>query len=120
LTNWEHESIDPWIEKGMLASHAMTLRGRPCRVAMPALLLAFNRRYIPISNLAKLVGVKAGTMTRRISALDVIAAKKAGRGNTRGALAKSAEAAEMAVKVAAIGTLEIRDGRTGGRTWKRQ
>lgn len=119
MTNWEHESSDHWIEQGMLASHAMTLRIRPCRVMMPAQMLAFNRRYIPISNLAKLVGVKAWTMTRRIPALDVITGRKVGLGNTRGALVKLADVVGMAVKVAALCTLEIRHGRTG-RTWKLQ
>jgi hypothetical protein len=118
LTGWKHESIDHWIEQGLLASHAITLRGQPCRVVMPAQLLEFNRNYMPVSDLAKLVGVKAWSITKRVTTIGVIAGKAVGRGKPRGALVKLADVAAMAVKAAGLGTLGMRDGRAG-RTWKR-
>lgn len=113
LTGWKHESINHWIEQGLLESHAIVLRGQPCRVVMPAQLLAFNRTYMPVSDLAKLVGVRAWNLTKQLTPIGVIAGKAIATGRQRGALVKLSDVAAMAVKAASLGTLKMRDGRAG-------
>lgn len=113
LTGWKHESINHWIEEGLLESHAIVLRGQPCRVVMPAQLLAFNRTYMPVSDLAKLVGVRAWNLTKQLTPIGVIAGKAIATGRQRGALVKLSDVAAMAVKAASLGTLKMRDGRAG-------
>lgn len=116
LTGWKHESIDHWIEQGLLKSYSIVLRGQPCRVVMPAQLLEFNRAYMPINDLAKLVGAKAWHLTKRITPIGIIPGKVNGRGWQRGALIKMSDVAAMAVKAANVGALGLRDGRAG-RKW---
>lgn len=111
LTGWKHESINHWIEQGLLESYSIVLRGQPCRVVMPAQLLAFNRTYMPVNDLAKLVGVRAWNLTKQLTPIGVIAGKTNAIGWQRGALVKLSDVAAMAVKAANLEKLRMRDGR---------
>lgn len=113
LTGWKHESIAHWIEQGLLKSYAIVLRGQPCRVVMPAQLLEFTRTYMPISDLAKLVGSRARFLAKRMTPIGVIPGRTVANGWQRGALVKLEDVAAMAVKAANLGTLAMRDGRAG-------
>lgn len=116
LTGWKHESIAQWIEQGLWKSYSIVLRGQPCRVMTPAQLFEFNRTYMPINDLAKLVGARAWHLTKRITPIGVIPGKVSGRGWQRGALIGLSDVASIAVKSANLGSLGMRDGRAG-RTW---
>lgn len=113
LTGWKHESIDHWMDSGLLESFPIVLRGQPCRVVMPAQLLAFNRTYIPVSDLARLVGGRSSFMSKRLAHIGVIAGKATSEGTQRGMLVKLADVAALAMRTANIGSLAVRDGRAG-------
>ncbi|ARN18439.1 TniQ family protein [Piscinibacter gummiphilus] len=115
LTGWKHESIDHWIETGLLESHPIVLRGQPCRVVMPAQLLAFNRTYMPVSDLARLVGGRSSFMAKRLAHIGVIAGKATSSGTQRGMLVRLSDVAELAMRTANLGVLAVRDGRAGRR-----
>lgn len=117
LTGWKHESIDHWIESGLLESFSIMLRGQPCRVVMPAQLLAFNRTYMPVADLAKLVGTRSSYLTSRLEHIGVIAGKKVSDGTQRGMLVRLSDVAALAMKSANLGRLGVRDARAG-RTMK--
>jgi len=113
LTGWKHESIDHWIEAGLMESFSIVLRGQPCRVVMPAQLLAFNRTYITVSDLAKLVGGRSSFMAKRLANIGVIAGRTTASGAQRGMLVRLADVAELAMKTVNLGALAARDGRAG-------
>lgn len=113
LTGWKHESIDHWIESGLLESFPIVLRGQPCRVVMPAQLLAFNRTYMPVSDLARLVGSRSAFMKRRLAEIGVIPGKATGNGTERGMLVRLADVAALAMGTANLGRLAVRDARAG-------
>lgn len=115
LTGWKHESIDHWIESGLLESFPIVLRGQPCRVVMPAQLLAFNRTYMPVSDLAKLVGSRSSFMSRRLAQIGVIPGKATSEGTQRGMLVRLTDVAAMAMGTANLGKLATRDKRAGRR-----
>lgn len=115
LTGWKHESIDHWIESGLLESFAIVLRGQPCRVVMPAQLLAFNRTYMPVSDLAKLVGSRSSFMSRRLEQIGVIPGRATSEGTQRGMLVRLSDVAAMAMGTANLGKLATRDKRAGRR-----
>jgi ribosomal protein L37AE/L43A len=117
LTGWKHESIDHWIESGLLESFSIMLRGQPCRVVMPAQLLAFNRTYMPVADLAKLVGTRSSYLASRLEHIGVIAGKTVSDGTQRGMLVRLSDVAAMAMKTANLGRLGVRDARAG-RTMK--
>lgn len=117
LTGWKHESIDHWIESGLLESFSIMLRGQPCRVVMPAQLLAFNRTYMPVADLAKLVGSRSSYLTSRLEHIGVIAGKTVSDGTQRGMLVRLSDVAALAMKSANLGRLGVRDARAG-RTMK--
>ncbi len=108
LTGWKHESIDHWIEQGLLQSHSIMLRGQPCRVVMPAQLLEFTRTYMPVNDLAKHVGQRAWNLTRQVTSIGIIAGKTNAIGWQRGALVRVSDVAAMAFKAANLGTLRAR------------
>jgi hypothetical protein len=113
LTGWKHESIDHWIESGLLESFPIVLRGQPCRVVMPAQLLAFNRTYMPISDLARLVGSRSAFMKRRLAEIGVVPGRATSNGTERGMLVRLADVAALAMGTANLGKLAVRDGRAG-------
>lgn len=111
LTGWKHDSIDHWIESGLLESFPIVLRGQPCRVVMPAQLLAFNRTYMPMSDLARLVGSKSAFMKRRLAEIGVIGGRPTRNGTERGMLVRLADVAALAMGTANLGRLAVRDAR---------
>jgi hypothetical protein len=113
LTGWKHESIDHWIESGLLESFPIVLRGQPCRVVMPAQLLAFNRTYMPMSDLARLVGSRSSFMKRRLEQIGVVGGRPTSNGTERGMLVRLADIASLAMGTANLGKLAARDGRAG-------
>jgi hypothetical protein len=116
LTGWKHDSIDHWIESGLLESFPITLRGQPCRVVMPAQLLAFNRTYMPMSDLARLVGKRSPFMKRRLAEIGVIGGRPTRNGTERGMLVRLADVAALAMGTANLGRLAVRDARADRRT----
>lgn len=108
LTGWKHESIDHWIEQGLLKSYSIMLRGQPCRVVMPAQLLEFTRTYMPVNDLAKLVGQRAWNLTKQLTPIGVISGRTNAVGWQRGALVRLSDVAAMAFKAANLGTLRAR------------
>ncbi|MBB3196886.1 TniQ family protein [Roseateles terrae] len=113
LTGWKHECIDHWIERGLLHSFSIVLRGQPCRVVMPAQLLEFNRTYMPLADLAKLAGGRSSLLAKRLAPVGVIPGRATADGAQRGALVKLTDVAALAVAAANAGRLELRDGRAG-------
>lgn len=113
LTGWKHESIDYWIESGLLESFPIVLRGQPCRVVMPAQLLAFNRTYMPMSDLTRLVGSRSAFMKRRLAEIGVIGGRPTSNGTERGMLVRLADVAALAMGTANLGKLAARDARAG-------
>ncbi len=113
LTGWKHDSIDHWIESGLLESFTIVLRGQSCRVVMPAQLLAFNRTYMPVSDLAKLVGSRSSFMSKRLDQIGVIPGRTTKGGSQRGMLVRLADVAQLAMRTVNLGTLAPRDGRAG-------
>lgn len=111
LTGWKHESINHWIESGLLESFPIVLRGQPCRVVMPAQLLAFNRTYMPMSDLAKLVGSRSSFMNQRLAQIGVIPGKTTSGGAQRGVLVRLADVAALALGTANLGKLAVRSRR---------
>ncbi|MFT7722212.1 MAG: TniQ family protein [Roseateles sp.] len=118
LTGWKHDSIDHWIESGLLESFSIVLRGQPCRVVMPAQLLAFNRTYMPMSDLARLVGSRSAFMKRRLAEIGVIGGRPTRNGTERGMLVRLADVAALAMGTTNLGRLAVRDARADRRTPK--
>jgi hypothetical protein len=113
LTGWKHESIDHWIEHGLLESLSIVLRGQPCRVVMPAQLLAFQRTYMPVADVAKAIGSRSSFMARRLEQIGVIPGKATAAGTQRGMLVRVADVLALAMTTANLGKLAARDGRAG-------
>lgn len=113
LTGWKHESIAHWIESGLLESFPIVLRGQPCRVVMPAQLLTFNRTYMPVSDLARLVGSRSPSMKRRLAEIGVMPGRPTSNGTERGMLVRMADVAALAMGTANLGRLAARDARAG-------
>ncbi|MGF6902592.1 hypothetical protein P3T22_003870 [Paraburkholderia sp. GAS348] len=42
VSGWKGESVSHWIDRGLLDSQLISLRGQPCRVMMPHQLLTFR------------------------------------------------------------------------------
>jgi hypothetical protein len=80
LTGWKHESIGQWIEQSLLESHATTVRGKPWLVVISPLLLASNRRHMPVSGLAKLADMAA--MAVKAEGLDTLGMRVGRAGRT--------------------------------------
>lgn len=97
LTGWKHESIAHWIAEGLLQAHAVSVRGQPCRVVTPEQLLAFRRKYIPLSDVAQAVGRRPSNIIRRLNGLEVYGAKAEPKGARRGGLLKVADLAYAAL-----------------------
>ena len=82
---------------------------------MPAQLLAFNRTYMPVSDLAKLVGSRSSFMSRRLEQIGVIPGRATSEGTQRGMLVRLSDVAAMAMGTANLGKLATRDKRAGRR-----
>lgn len=97
VTGWKWESIDHWIEAGLLGSNNIILRGQPCRVVMPDQLLAFCRAYIPLADLAKEVGSKSSAMPERLRGIEVVGSLVLPGGQRRGGLVRMGDLARVAL-----------------------
>lgn len=95
MTGWKHESVSYWIEEGYLEAETIMLRGQTCRVVMPAQLLSFSRKYVPLTDMAKLLGTRPSALARRLEGVEVIGAKPLGDGGRRGGLVRLADLARM-------------------------
>lgn len=85
---------------------------------MPAQLLAFNRTYMPMSDLARPVGKRSPFMKRRLAEIGVIAGRPTRNGTERGRLVRLADVAALAMGTANLGRLAVRDARADRRTPK--
>jgi hypothetical protein len=93
MTGWKHESVSYGIEEGYLEAETIMLRGQTCRVVMPAQLLNFFRKYVPLTHMAKLLGTRLSALARRLEGVEVIGAKPLGDGGRRGGLVRLADLA---------------------------
>lgn len=97
MTGWKWESISHWIDLGLLESHNIVLRGQPCRVVLPAQLLAFCRTYIPLADLAAKLKSKSSALMERMQGVDVLGSKPLPSGQRRGGLVRIGDLARMAL-----------------------
>jgi hypothetical protein len=86
MTGWKYESVIHWIQSGFLEAESIQLRGQPCRVVLPAQLLNFTRKYIPLADLAKLHGTRSSVMAKRLVGTKSVGAKLLPNGTHRGGL----------------------------------
>lgn len=97
LTGWKWESINHWIEAGMLESDDIVLRGQSCRVVMPSQLLDFCRTYIPLADLAREVASKSSAMHDRLQGIEVVGSQLLPSGQQRGGLVRIGDLARVAL-----------------------
>jgi len=105
LTGWKWESINHWIEQGLLKSSSIVLRGQPARVVMPEQLLEFSRTFIPLSDLSRELGTKSSALSARMPGLDVVGALVLPGGQRRGGLVRIGDLARLA-----LAALATKDG----------
>lgn len=99
-TGWKWESINHWIELGLLESESIMLRGQPCRVVTPEHLLHFSQQYIPLAELAKNVGSKSSALMEQLD-VELVGAKLLPNGMQRGALVRVSDLTRLALKASA-------------------
>lgn len=99
-TGWKWESINHWIELGLLGSESIMLRGQPCRVVTPEHLLRFSQQYIPLAELAKNIGSKSSALMEQLD-IEVVGAKQLPNGLQRGALVRLSDLTRLALKASA-------------------
>lgn len=97
LTGWKWESINHWIELGLLKSTAIVLRGQNCKVVSPEQLLDFARTYVPLADLARSLNSRPSFLIEGLSGLEVFGGKPLPNGTQRGALVRLADLAKLAV-----------------------
>lgn len=98
LTGWKWESIDHWIELGLLRASTITLRGQAARVVAPGDILAFLRTFIPASDLARELGTKPSALTARLGAEHIHGALLLPSGQRRGGLVRVKDLARLALR----------------------
>ncbi|CAB3736288.1 hypothetical protein LMG24238_06215 [Paraburkholderia sediminicola] len=96
-TGWKWESIQNWLDEGLLASELIQRRGQPCRVVLPQQLLEFRQTYVPLADLAHAMGTRSSALSRLLHGVELVGAKKLPDGATRGALIRIAELGRLAV-----------------------
>jgi len=95
-TGWKWESISHWMKEGLLSSNDVIVRGQHCRVVMPAQLLEFQRKYIPLADLAKSIGSKSSILTLRNPDIEVLGSLTLPCGQRRGGLVRIADLTRLA------------------------
>lgn len=95
-TGWKWESVNHWMQLGLLASSDAMVRGQHCRVVMPQQLLGFQRTYIPLADLAKSIGSKSSALVQRNPAIEIVGAHQLNGGQRRGGLVRVADLARLA------------------------
>lgn len=103
FTGWKWESISHWIDKGLLESESIVLRGQPCRVVMPNHLLSFRQAYMPLADLARSMGTKSSALSKLLSGIELVGALQLPSGVNRGGLIRVAELGKLAVLGARAG-----------------
>ncbi|CAJ2773529.1 Uncharacterised protein [Burkholderia pseudomallei] len=102
-TGWKWESIQHWVDEGLLESEVIHRRGQPCRVVLPHQLLAFRRTYVPLADLAREMGTKSSALSRHLSGVALVGAKQLPGGAMRGGLIRIADLGRLAVLGARAG-----------------
>jgi hypothetical protein len=97
LTGWKWESINHWIELGLLESTSIVLRGQACKVVSPEQLLKFTRTYIPLSDLASGIDSRPSFLIESLDGLEVLGGKPLPNGSQRGALVRLADLTRLAL-----------------------
>lgn len=95
-SGWKWESISHWMKEGLLASDDAVVRGQHCRVVMPAQLLEFQRKYIPLADLARSIGSKSSALTLRNPNIEVVGSLDLKGGQRRGGLVRIADLTRLA------------------------
>ena len=96
-TGWKWESISHWMDEGLLESESIQRRGQPCRVVSPQQLLTFRQSYIPLADLAQAMEKKASALSRLLSKVELVGAKRLPDGAMRGALIRIADLGRLAI-----------------------
>ena len=96
-TGWKWESISHWMDEGLLESESIQRRGQPCRVVSPQQLLTFRQSYIPLADLAHAMEKKASALSRLLSKVELVGAKRLPDGAMRGALIRIADLGRLAI-----------------------
>lgn len=96
-TGWKWESIQHWVEEGLLACELITRRGQPCRVVLPQQLLEFRQRYLPLADLARAMGTKSSALSRLLPGIELVGAKQLPDGAIRGALIRVTDLCRFAI-----------------------
>jgi hypothetical protein len=94
-TGWKYESIAHWIGEGLMSCEKTTRRGQETRVITPTHLLAFTRQYIPLADLARLLGTSPSGVAKRLVGMDIIGSQHLPRGAKRGGLIRLADMAAL-------------------------
>ncbi|CAB3760483.1 hypothetical protein B7G54_34710 [Burkholderia puraquae] len=96
-TGWKWESIQHWVDEGLLASVSIQRRGQPCHVVLPHQLLAFRQTYVPLADLARAMGTTSSALSRLLPRVELVGAKRLPDGAMRGALICIADLGQLAV-----------------------
>lgn len=96
-TGWKWESIQNWVDEGLLASERIQRRGQPCRVVLPHQLLAFRQAYVPLADLARAMDKRSSALSRLLTGVELVGAKQLPDGAMRGALIRMADLGRLAV-----------------------
>ncbi|WP_175701383.1 TniQ family protein [Burkholderia ambifaria] len=96
-TGWKWESIQNWVDEGLLVSELIQRRGQPCRVVLPHQLLEFRQAYVPLADLARAMGTKSSALSRLLPGVELVGAKQLPDGAIRGGLIRVADLGRLAV-----------------------
>ncbi|MFM0168833.1 TniQ family protein [Paraburkholderia sediminicola] len=96
-TGWKWESIQNWVDEGLLASERIQRRGQPCRVVLPHQLLEFRQAYVPLADLARAMGTKSSALSRLLPGVELVGAKQLPDGAVRGGLIRIVDLGRLAV-----------------------
>jgi hypothetical protein len=96
-TGWKWESIQNWVDEGLLATELIQRRGQPCRVVLPRQLLEFRQAYVPLADMARAMGTRSSALSRLLPGVELVGAKQLPDGAMRGALIRIADIGRLAV-----------------------
>ncbi|VVE66462.1 hypothetical protein PAN31117_02299 [Pandoraea anapnoica] len=96
-TGWKWESIQNWVDEGLLASERIQRRGQPCRVVLPHQLLSFRQAYVPLADLARAMDTKSSALSRLLHGVELVGAKQLPDGAMRGGLIRIADLGRLAI-----------------------
>lgn len=96
-TGWKWESIQNWIDLGLLASEPIQRRGQSCHVVLPHQLLEFLQSYLPVAGLAGEMGTKSSALLSQLPGVEPVGAKQLPDGAKRGGLIRVSDLGRLAV-----------------------